>query len=96
MPSPVLATVTDPNGRAVTLSAERWSHILDAHPELGAFQTAVLQAVERPTKNLHGPDPGEEWCYLQGVGPSRWLKVVVIYGTGTGFIATAFARRRVP
>jgi hypothetical protein len=92
----VVASVVEPNGRRVTLTDERWRHILDGHPELAPFQTAVLDAVRIPTRRLPGKWPGEEWCYLRGAGPSRWLKVVVAYGGQTGRIITAFARRSMP
>lgn len=38
----------------------------------------------------------EEWFYARG-GPSRWLKVVIVYDArGTGRIITAFPRRAKP
>jgi hypothetical protein len=37
-----------------------------------------------------------EWFYAAGVGPSRWLKVVVVYEGQRGFIVTAHARRSFP
>lgn len=54
-------------------------------------------AVESPTAALPGREPDEEWLYLEGAGPSRWLKVVVVFDSdGSGRIITAFARRRKP
>lgn len=89
-------TVGDDQGRDVELTAAGWLHILDAHPELGPHRTAVLNAVTAPSSRLPGRRPGEEWCYLEGVGPSRWLKVVVAYAGQTGRIVTAFPRRALP
>jgi hypothetical protein len=97
MSSHIVATITDPDGRDVELTTERWAHIVDGHPELAAYQSAVLDAVRSPTKRLAGRAAGEEWFYRQGVGPSRWLKVVVGYGgEAAGQIVTAFARRSEP
>ena len=50
-----------------------------------------------PTETVPGREPGEEWFYLSNAGPSRWLKVVVVYDSPvSGPIITAFPRRRKP
>jgi hypothetical protein len=92
-----LREIRDRDGRVVLLSAERWRHIVSGHPEIEAYEAEVRRAVESPTAILPGREPDEEWLYLEGVGPSRWLKVVVIFDSaGSGRIITAFARRRKP
>jgi len=45
---------------------------------------------------MPGRHHGEEWFYLEGAGPSRWLKVVVHYEGKSGRIVTAFGRRSMP
>jgi hypothetical protein len=91
------ATVVDPDGRTVELTSERWAHITDGHPELARLRDEVLETVRIPSRRWPGPTVGEEWFYREGVGPSRWLKVVVRYeSTDRGSIVTAFARRRMP
>jgi hypothetical protein len=94
----VLAATTDPDGRRVELTDERWQHIIrpDGHPELAAFQAEVLRAVQAPDKRQTAPRNHEQWYFLRDIGPSRWLQVVVAYETGRGFIITAFGRRRDP
>jgi hypothetical protein len=92
----VLLSVRDPDGRLVELSAERWSHILDGHPELTSHVESMARAVGTPDRRLPGREEDEEWFYLEGAGPSRWLKVVVHYERGRGRIVTAFARRSMP
>lgn len=87
----------DPTGRAVSLDDERWAHIIDGHPELRDIQTEILRAVESPSEVIAGRAPDEEWFYLAGAGPSRWLKVVVVFDRqDRGRIITAFGRRRKP
>jgi hypothetical protein len=76
-PQSSVATVTDPAGRSVVLTAERWAHITARHPELRPFRDDILETVRHPTSRLIGRRPGEEWFYRHGAGPSRWLKVVV-------------------
>jgi hypothetical protein len=92
----VIAAVADPAGRLVVLTATRWRHVIDGHPELRTYLQDVLKAVQEPTRQLPGRRPGEAWYYLAGAGPSRWLKVVVAYDQGNGRILTAFARRSLP
>lgn len=97
MPRAFPAIVTDPNGRSVHLTEERWGHIVTGHPELESHLADILTVVRKPQHRLQGRSEGEEWLYLDGLGPSRWLKVVVRYGeSGDGWIVTAFARRSMP
>lgn len=93
----VLAAVEDPDGRRVELTAERWDHILEPnrHPELEPYGE-LLQAVSAPDRRESGRRANEEWFFRRGVGPSRWLHVVVAYEAGRGWIVTAFARRTDP
>jgi hypothetical protein len=94
-----MATVAknlDVDGRLVELSDERWAHIISGHPELASHLLAIMDATRRPSHRLSGRRQGEEWFYIEGSGPSRFLKVVVAYDGGRGFIVTAFARRSMP
>jgi hypothetical protein len=89
--------VRDRKSRVVLLSHERWQHIVSGHPEIEAYGQEIQRAVESPTTVLPGREPGEEWLYLEGAGPSQWLKVVVVFDSAErGRIITAFARRRKP
>lgn len=98
----VLATVIDVDDRSVELTEERWAHIVGAEPhragppELARLLDAVLRAVQAPDHRLAGRRDGEEWFYLEGTGPSRFLKVVVAYDGRKGRVITAFARRSMP
>jgi hypothetical protein len=94
----VLGETSDPDGRRVQLTAERWRHILrpDGHPELAGLEADVLRAVEAPDQRRPSPRSNEEWYFLRDVGPSRWLQVVVVYEGDRGFIVTAFGRRKDP
>ncbi len=92
----LLVTTLDPDGRIVELSADRWSHIVDGHPELARHLESVGRTVREPDRRVAGRGQGEEWFYLAGAGPSRWLKVVVHYEGGRGRIVTVFARRSIP
>jgi hypothetical protein len=87
----------DRQGREITLSPERWQHIVSGHPEIEVYLRDIRRAVEAPTAVIAGREPDEEWLYLEGAGPSRWLKVVVAFDSADqGRIITSFARRRKP
>jgi hypothetical protein len=87
---------SDPDGRRVVLSAERWLHILDDHEELADELHAILRGLGAPARRRLGRWPDEEWFYLTGLGPSRYVKVVVHYVRGEGRVITAFPRRAFP
>jgi hypothetical protein len=90
-------TMLDPQGRTVRLTPRRWDHIVYGHPRLLPHRADVIRAVTAPTEWLEEPRPGQAWYYLSGVGPSKWLKVVVAYDEkSTGSVITAFPRRRKP
>jgi len=89
----MLETV-DPDGRRVILSEERWRHILRRHGELEVHRDRILEAIETPTLRTRGRTANEEWFFLEGAGPSRWLQVVVHYEENRGSVTTAFGRGR--
>jgi hypothetical protein len=89
--------IRDPRGREVSPTAEVWQHIVAGHPEMESHKEDVVRAVESPTATLPGREPDEEWLYLRDAGPSRWLKVVVVFDSSdSGRMITAFPRRRKP
>ncbi len=87
---------TDPDGRRVVLDWPGWLHIVHEHPDLGVPPEVILGVVARPDERLAGREPGEEWSYGRGAGPSAWIKVVVHYERDHGLIVTAFPRRSFP
>jgi hypothetical protein len=88
---------TDPLGRTVQLTEERWNHIIEGHPYMASFRADVIRAIEAPTHRIEQPRPGRKWFYLRDAGPSRWLKVVVAFDEDSnGRIRTAFPRRSTP
>jgi hypothetical protein len=91
--------VVDPDGRPVALNCSRWEHIVDresGHPEMAGLREEVLLAIQKPDRRMPGHESNEEWFYRSNVGPSSWIKVVVIYEEGRGLIITAFPRRAFP
>jgi hypothetical protein len=86
----------DPDGRRVVLTVDRWLHILEHHDELATEIDAILSGLRAPVLRRNGRWASEEWFYLAGPGPTRYVKVVVHYVGEEGRIVTAFPRRGFP
>ncbi len=88
----------DPDGARVVLKDEVWREkIVRDHPEIADHRTEVLRAVSAP--NHVAADPifeRRKRYYARGVGPSRWLLVVVSYEQTPARIVSAFANRKDP
>ncbi|ASC72739.1 hypothetical protein XM38_036970 [Halomicronema hongdechloris C2206] len=93
----MLNVVTSVNGVTIRLTEERWSHILEQHPELEGCQTLILATVESPERVLAGGNG--QLIAVQSISEGKWLLVVyreietqdVIED---GFIVTAFFNKR--
>jgi YD repeat-containing protein len=92
----ILATVTDPDGRAVVLTSDAWGHIVAQHRELANAQPSVMVAVQEPDHREPDPRPGRERYWLRGAGPSRWLRVIVDFSSTPAEVVTAFGDRNDP
>jgi CRISPR/Cas system endoribonuclease Cas6 (RAMP superfamily) len=93
-----VAETADPRGERVVLLPSVWTgKIVRDHPEVAAHLTAVLHVVATPDHVT--PDPqiaARTRYYGHGVGPSRWLLVVVSYEQDPARIVSAFANRKDP
>jgi hypothetical protein len=90
---PILGKTTTPDGTRVVLFADTWhEHILDpreGHGELAGHLDTVLAAVLTPDHREPDPFERRERFYKRGVGPSRWLMVVVSFEQQPARIVTA-------
>jgi hypothetical protein len=95
---PTANGTTDPNGAWVTLKDEVWREkIVRDHPEIAEHRADVLRAVSVPDHVADDPIFEQRTRYnARGVGPSRWLLVVVSYEQTPARIVSAFANRRDP
>ncbi len=95
---PPASETTDPDGARVILKDEVWREkIVRDHPEIAEHRADVLRAVFAP--NHVASDLIFEQrtrYYARGVGPSRWLLVVVSYEQTPARIVSAFANRKDP
>jgi glycine/D-amino acid oxidase-like deaminating enzyme len=91
---PVLDSVQTPEGDAVVLAAAAWSHIADEHPEIAPYRGKVLATIAEPNAVTDDPRPGRQRFYRRGIGPSRWLRVIVDFNQSPARIVTAFGFRK--
>lgn len=59
------------------------------HPELEPHLTAVLAVLSDPDHREMDPRPSRERFFKQGIGPSKWLMVVVDSAQEPSRIVTA-------
>jgi hypothetical protein len=95
---PSASETTDPDGARVILKDDVWREkIVRDHPEIAEHRADVLRAVSAP--DHVAADPIFELrtrYYVRGVGPSRWLLVVVSYEQTPARIVSVFANRKDP
>ncbi len=95
---PGAVETTDPAGARVVLDDTLWREkIARDHPEINSHRKDALRAVSTP--DHVAPDPSFDArtrYYARGVGPSRWLLVVVSYEQTPARIVSVFANRKAP
>lgn len=96
---PPEAFVLDPVfGRRVTVPDRAIETVAAKHPEIGAISRRLLLAVVRGAE-VHVGDRkrvNRHLYYRGGVGPTRWLLVIVEYDGEEGEAFNAFGVRRLP
>jgi hypothetical protein len=95
-PDDLMATMSDPHGRTVWLTEERWKHIVEAHKEVERHLDALKKCVQAAEKLSSGNYPGAEKLWARNIGPSTWFCVVVRYEGQIGTVRTALAVKRGP
>lgn len=95
---PAPGEAVDPAGTPVVLDETVWREkIVRDHPEVAPHRDDALKAISSP--DHVAPDPSFETrkrYYARGVGPSRWLLVVVSYEQEPARIISVFALRKDP
>jgi hypothetical protein len=94
----IVGETVDPNGKPVVLLGRVWhTKVLSHHPEMDGYANIVLHAVVAPDHTEADPAyENRRRYYLRGVGPSRWLMVVVSYEQAPARIISAFGNRKDP
>lgn len=95
-PDDLIATMTDPRGRTVWLTQERWEHIIEGHPEVERHLDGLKKCVETAENRTKGNRPGVEKLWVRKIGPAKWFAVVVAYDGRIGIVRTALAVTKGP
>jgi hypothetical protein len=92
----IIASITDRIGGTIVLEHERWEHICKRHRQLDGYEIAVMTAIENADKTKMGNTPNSRVIYAEGIGPARWLAVVVEYDGLNGHVVTAYPFSKEP
>ncbi len=91
----VIGTVSSVNGTPIRLTEERWSHIVEHHPEVERFLEEILSTVSNP-KNLYLLTKKQilaatnSYDKVETYGLAKNIVVHYREVTHDGFILTAF------
>lgn len=88
--------VTDRWGNRITLTDERWQHIIEWHPELEEFQEEVLETLRRGRRRQDSVDQ-HKYKYIRPIEglPFDLTHVVVVVRLATRkFVLTAYGVER--
>jgi len=85
----------DKNSKKVYLTKERWSHIKQGHPNVPNAEE-IKETISNPTKLIQEEDILIYYRYFKHrKEASKYMKVIVKYLNGTGFVITAYFVRNV-
>lgn len=83
-----------PHGE-IELTPATWAHIRRRHPEMACFRQEILTVARTPEVVRRDRRHRNRWrLYRSGVGPSRWLAVVVDFTQEPARIVTAHGFRK--
>jgi hypothetical protein len=91
-----LEQVTDRWGNRITLTDERWQHIIEWHPELEDFQEEVLETI-RKGRRRQDPMDQQKYKYIhraEGLPFGLTHIVVVVRIAARKFVLTAYGIER--
>ena len=90
--------VIDKSGRKIRLTKKQWNHICVEHPRIKDPEE-IKRALVNPIEiRLHesSNDVCDYYTYFKNLkSDSKYLKVVVKYLNGDGFVITAYFVRRI-
>jgi len=86
---PNIFEIIDKRGKKTRLTKERWSHIRRDHPDVE--ENEIRHTIEKPLKFV---DEGKnKFFYFQYFkhrkSPEKYLRVIIKYLNGEGFVVTA-------
>jgi hypothetical protein len=92
----VITETRSPDGRDVVLTGTTWAHIVGDKEDMADYEEAVMLTISRPDVREDDPRPGRERFFRRGVGPDRWMRVVVEFRGERDLVVTAFGQSNDP
>ena len=90
--------ITDKTGRRIRLTKKQWSHINRKHPQVADHYDEIIDTLKNPLKIIQ-PYKGTKYYYYKYLkykdGPEKYLKIIVKFLNGEGFIITALFDRMI-
>jgi hypothetical protein len=78
------------------MTAKTWGHIVGDKEDMADHEEAVLRIIDSPDFREDDPRPGRERFFRRGVGPERWMRVVVEFAGEKDRVVTAFGQTNDP
>ncbi|MAH07117.1 hypothetical protein CMI38_02610 [Candidatus Pacearchaeota archaeon] len=95
----IIFEVEDKTNRKIRLTKTQWEHITITHQDMNKYLNEIKETVEDPIKTLPHESSEELKKYFTYLKhrehPNRYLRVIIKYLNGDGFIITAHFTRTI-
>ncbi|MBI5803064.1 hypothetical protein HY448_00030 [Candidatus Pacearchaeota archaeon] len=86
--------IKDKTGRKIRLTKRQWEHIIARHPQISSEKEKIIETLENPDKMVDPaqPDSNKRFYYKHyknRPSPNKFVRVIVKYLNGDGFVLTA-------
>jgi len=86
----IIFEVIDKSGRRIRLTKKSWSHVRRDHPNVQEHE--IEETIVNPMK-ITETEKSDKWYYYNYItnkkSSSKYLRLIVRYLNGTGFVITA-------
>ena len=94
----IIFEVIDKTGRKIRLTKKQWSQISRKHPQVASCYEEIIDTLKNPLKITQSYEETKYYYYKyfkHKTEPEKYLKVIVKYLNGEGFIITALFDRKI-
>ncbi len=92
----IIFKIKDKTGRSISLSEDKWKHIITKHPEIENKLEKVKQVLIKPDLIIpHKFDNTKRNYYIYYKDKKRYLLVAVKYLNSEGYVNTSFMARHI-
>ncbi len=95
----IIFEIKDKTNRKIRLTKKQWSHINKKHPQVASYQEEIINALKNPLKITdYAIESNVRYYYKyfkhRNVS-EKYLKIIVKYLNGKGFVISAFFDREI-